>query len=67
MILYLCERYDDIDYDEYISAVICANNMLDAQKIAFDLFSVNGFNTTIIGTAAIALDKGIVLSSFKAG
>ena len=64
--LYLLERTDDVDYDEFDSAVICAFSLGDAiavQKIG----SADHISGRCIGVARATVKCGMVLGSFNTG
>jgi hypothetical protein len=77
MYLYLVERTDDLDYDEYDSVVVVANDEADARQIKQDWLpcdswhpkSVNPETLKIIylGVAYSGLKRGIIHESFQAG
>lgn len=76
MNLYLIERTDKIGWDEYDSAVVCAESLEDAKKINpceyaekqgkqwVDPQHITG---VLIGTADPSITRGVVCASFNAG
>lgn len=77
MKLFLLERTETIDYDEYDSCVVCAKNEEEAKEISIkelheDTFSgwtdnKSVISATEIGTAKRGTKVGIILASFNAG
>lgn len=81
MNLYLIERDDNASYDEYISAIVCADSEEEAVKIHPDgeiWGTVYRWDDTWaenpslvkcrkIGVADESVEKGVVLASFNAG
>lgn len=78
MKIYLIERTDNIDYDEFDAMVIIADNPEEVLSIAAerdnDEHSVIGTRfkeettvITVIGTPNSKQKKGIILASFNAG
>jgi hypothetical protein len=69
--IYLIERTDDCDWDEYDGVVVVALSAKDAKKHVFVLkfWGMNKDNCTCtkIGVANKRLALGTVLSSFNAG
>lgn len=64
MNIYLVSRTDDVDYDEYDSFVVVAENEDDALKLVKD----NLFKKETVKIEKIATDKEqVVLGSFNAG
>lgn len=77
--LYKIDRPDEADYDNYISAIICANSENEAKNTHPSGYNEN-FNSewnewiepktvivTLIGTADNSINLGVVLSSYKHG
>jgi hypothetical protein len=60
MKIYLVERNDKIDWDEYDSWVIRANNEEEAKEIT-------GYEDVTITEVTRKGDKGLILGSFNAG
>ena len=81
MNLYLIERDDNASYDEYVSAIVCAESEEEAVKIHpnGDIFGTvrrwgSGWvkdpslvKCRKIGVADESIEKGVVLASFNAG
>ena len=78
MKIYLITRLDDVDYDEYIGAVVIAENKKEVWKIVqkkFNSFSIfkcfptdiKKVKITYIGEPSKSQKRGIIFSSFKAG
>ena len=76
MNLYLIERDDNASYDEYISAIVCADSEEEAVKIHpggeyrwDDTWAENPslVKCRKIGVADESIEKGVVLASFNAG
>lgn len=81
MNLYLIERDDNASYDEYISAIVCADSEEEAVKIhpGGDFFDTgwewnddwvknpSHVECQKIGVADESVEKGVVLASFNAG
>ena len=81
MNLYLIERDDNASYDEYISAIVCADSEEEAVKIhpGGDFFDTGWrwleewvetpkyVKCRKIGVADESIEKGVVLASFNAG
>jgi len=68
MNLYLIERTDEIDYDEYDAFVIAAENENDAHKFCIFRAGLSSPPTCKkIGIATTDVVAGIVLGSFNAG
>ena len=69
MKIYLIERTDKIDYDEYDSVVVCAKNKKEALSLSTDKLysSISTLTYTKIGKAKKNQKKGIILASFNAG
>lgn len=82
MNLYLITRNDDVDYDQYDSAVVAAPDEEDAKALIeqdLDDWTHYGYvynkkvNTELditielIGTAVDGIEPGIVVASFNAG
>jgi len=75
MNLYLIERTDHWGYDDYDSAVVCAENVEEARRteVAVSKYGFNPWTTPdnvkvkMLGTAKDNIEKGVVLASFNAG
>lgn len=81
MNLYLIERDDKASYDEYVSAIVCAESEEEAVKIHpnGDFFDTGWrwleewvetpkyVKCRKIGVADESVEKGVVLASFNAG
>ncbi len=81
MNLYLIERDDKASYDEYVSAIVCAESEEEAVKIHpnGDIFDTvcrwgsewvkdpSHVECKKIGVADESVEKGVVLASFNAG
>lgn len=67
--LYLLERTDSIDYDNYDSIIVCASTADEAIKIRpeYGWASEEYILLTKIGVAEDSVETGIVLESFNAG
>ena len=75
--LYLIERTDKWSYDEYDSAVVCAESEEEAKLINpngdwVDMYTrwcetPEQVKVTYIGVAGPLVPKGVVLASFNAG
>lgn len=64
--LYLVERTDRIDYDEFDASVVAAENEVEAEKES----KVSGYQNltvTLLGKAVKGTGKGDILSSYNAG
>jgi len=67
MNLYLVVRTDDRTYDEYDSAVVCAENAQEAMTSCLNMFNEGFMNYTLLGVAEKTVPKGEILASFNAG
>ena len=70
MNIYLLKRTDEVDYDEYDSAVIVAESPEEAQKIMYDAHhGYEGWPTEdyVVITEVDSAVKGPVCESFNAG
>ena len=71
MKIYLIERTDEIDYDEYDSAVVCAKNEESAKRLGptgeGDGWGNHPVTVTLIGQAERDSGEDVILSSFNAG
>jgi hypothetical protein len=70
--LYKVWRIDDIGYDEYDSAVVCAGSEEEAlatnpSEHSTWTTSIDNLRVEYIGEAAAWMGKGVVLTSFNAG
>ncbi len=78
MNLYLVNQDDNNDYDTYDSAVICAENDVEARDVSIEKLhngsyyscwtnNLNKVYVKYLGVASSQIEKGIVLASFNAG
>lgn len=72
--LYLLSRQDRVEYDQYDSAVVCANSEEEARHVKVGDIGRYGswvlpayINVIYLGQATPTLEIGVVLSSFNAG
>lgn len=72
MKLYLIERADNVDVDEYTRAVVCANKRSEALQMTPDevnetkptYWTAENLKIRCIGEAARGLRAGVVMSEF---
>lgn len=71
MKLFLLERTDDIDYDEYNAFVVAAHGLEDALHVPLNWgdwsFNARCIRITEIGIAKDGTERGAILGSFNAG
>ena len=68
MNLYLIERTDNVDYDEYDSFVVAAYTEFEARSYAnFHAVLSSPATAHLIGQAAPDVQPGVVLGSYNAG
>jgi len=80
--LYLVERTDDVDYDEFDSFIVCARSKQEARQTTphftymgqytwgeqwIKREDINALNITYIGIANKRTKYGVILASFNAG
>jgi len=78
MNLYIISRKDSISWDEYIAAVVCAENEEEAKKIHpsgdnnrwnsnDNWVTIESVSVKKIGIADQEIKKGVVFNAFNAG
>ena len=70
--LYLIERTDDVGFDEYDSAVVCARNEDEAKTTDMGYgghltHCLKNIDVKLLGPADSNVELGVVCSSFNAG
>lgn len=73
MNIYLFKRQDNVDYDEYDSFVVVAENEAEALDLIIqyvcdsDFYRHRPYKVEIVGFAKDNIDSGVILGSFNAG
>ena len=65
--IYLAERTDGANYDEYERVCVVHYTMKDARKIAKELFENEPFKIKTIGIALDNIKTGVIISDYKNG
>lgn len=67
MNIYLVERKNGADWDEFDSEVVCAESEKEALSLGRLLAYNDELLIELIGDSKEGIEKGVILGSFKAG